>query len=147
MASYRKVDVIYCDDIRHEVGNKLSFMGVYTGELLVPGFPATLAKLCMYISVSTPKENPFQRLTLKVLRDSEVLTESEIPNQDLAEGQSRLLATEDPEAEEPRFAMNVELVAAQLAFAGPAKIRVRIVTESEELKGRALRVMQMPTTT
>jgi hypothetical protein len=34
--------VILCEDIRDEVGNKKSLMGVISGDLIVPSFPATL---------------------------------------------------------------------------------------------------------
>ena len=36
---------IFCDDIRREVGEKASYIGVYTGHMLVPGnFPLLLPK-------------------------------------------------------------------------------------------------------
>jgi hypothetical protein len=35
-------NVIVCEDIRDEVGNKRSLMGVMAGDILVAGFPATL---------------------------------------------------------------------------------------------------------
>jgi hypothetical protein len=40
---------IFCDDIRQEIGNKLSFIGIYTGlmQIHVP-FPVTLPRLCIY---------------------------------------------------------------------------------------------------
>lgn len=141
MLDYRHIDVIYCDDIRHEVGNKLSFIGIYTGEMLVQSFPATLPKLCLYVSVSTPSDRPFQQLRFSILKDDEALLELEIPQEEVAAAQSRARDSGDPAAESPRLTAQVELVAMPLAFSGPAKIRVRVATESEELKGRALRVL------
>lgn len=35
-------NVIVCEDIRDEVGNKKSLMGVLSGDILVPSFPATI---------------------------------------------------------------------------------------------------------
>ena len=35
MSITRHLEVIFCDDIREEVGNKLSFMGVYSADLTV----------------------------------------------------------------------------------------------------------------
>jgi hypothetical protein len=35
-------NVIVCEDIRDEIGNKKSLMGVLTGDILVPAFPATI---------------------------------------------------------------------------------------------------------
>jgi hypothetical protein len=33
-------NVILCDDIREEIGNKKSLMGIFGGDVLVPRFPA-----------------------------------------------------------------------------------------------------------
>jgi hypothetical protein len=41
--------VILCDDVRNEVGNKLSFMGVYGPELWVGKLPAMMPKLCFVV--------------------------------------------------------------------------------------------------
>jgi hypothetical protein len=35
----RHLQTIFCDDIRHELGGKLSYIGVYSGRLIVPDFP------------------------------------------------------------------------------------------------------------
>ena len=39
---------IFCDDIRVEIGNKLTYVGTYGGRMVVPGtFPATISKFCL----------------------------------------------------------------------------------------------------
>jgi hypothetical protein len=50
----RHVETLFCDDIRHEVGGKLSYIGVYSGGLFVRAFPVTLPKLCLAPSGSSP---------------------------------------------------------------------------------------------
>jgi hypothetical protein len=77
---------IFCDDIRHEMGNKLSFMGCYQSELLVPAMPAVLPKLCVYVSAWTPKNKPFKALTLRVVQDDDKeLARIDIPPDGLEE--------------------------------------------------------------
>jgi hypothetical protein len=49
----RHIQTVFCDDIRHEVGGKHSYIGVYSGKLFVPTFPATL-------STYFPQLNPRQ---------------------------------------------------------------------------------------
>lgn len=39
---------IICDDIRQEVGRKLSLIGIYDEAIIVRKVPARLAKLCIY---------------------------------------------------------------------------------------------------
>lgn len=57
---------LWCDDIRQEVGSKPSFMGVYTGGLVVPQLPLTLPKLCVWLTLSAPQEPPLQDVTVTV---------------------------------------------------------------------------------
>lgn len=68
IAETRWVNVVWCDDIRQEIGNKPSLMGVYTGGLDVPALPATLPRLAAWINVYTPTSQPFKRLTLRIRR-------------------------------------------------------------------------------
>jgi hypothetical protein len=55
---------IFCDDIRVEIGGKLTYVGVYTGPMLVPTFPFTLQKLALSIVYFQKRQNivPFQLL-------------------------------------------------------------------------------------
>lgn len=67
--SERYVHAIWCDDIRQEVGNKPSFMGVYTGGILLPELPVVLPRLSVYIWTVTPIDTPFEKLTIRIVRD------------------------------------------------------------------------------
>ena len=42
------LDTLICDDIRQEVSNKLSLIGVYGDKIYVKEFPYTFVKLCAY---------------------------------------------------------------------------------------------------
>lgn len=79
--SDRVLTAIFCDDIRHEVGNKLSFMGCYQNELFVPTAPIALAKLCVYVTLLTPIERPLRSLRFRVVVDDGMeLAKVEIPD-------------------------------------------------------------------
>ena len=67
----RFLTAIFCDDIRQEVGGKLSFMGCYQGELIVPMAPVALPKLCVFATIWTPKERPFKSLMLRIVQDDD----------------------------------------------------------------------------
>ena len=73
MTENRTVIAQFCDDFRQEIGNKFSLMGCYGTDLYVPQFPITLPKLCVFVYVRTPKENPFGTLTLRVMRAEQAL--------------------------------------------------------------------------
>lgn len=67
--SDRYVHVIWCDDIRQEVGNKPSFMGVYTAGITIPALPAIMDRLALHVWAYTPNEKPFKNITVSVQRD------------------------------------------------------------------------------
>src|SRR4030095_11746465 len=48
---------IFCDDIRQEVGGKFSYIGVYSGQMIIHGTcPVTLPKLCLAITFTQRRE-------------------------------------------------------------------------------------------
>jgi len=61
--------VIWCDDVRQELGNKPSFMGVYTGALVVPTLPAVLPRLTAWVVLSMPFGMPWTDVAVTVARD------------------------------------------------------------------------------
>src|SRR4026209_733073 len=75
MTGHRIVIAQFCDDVRQEIGNKFSLMGCYGTDLYVPSFPFTLPWLCACVPVRRPRELPLQRLTLRLVRGGEVLSE------------------------------------------------------------------------
>jgi hypothetical protein len=46
---------VFCDDIRNEVGGKNTYVGVYTGNLAVPSFPAILPKFGIVATLLEPR--------------------------------------------------------------------------------------------
>lgn len=144
----RHVQTIFCDDIRHEVGGKLSYIGVYSGHLFVPSFPVTLPKLCLALSVLTPASQPFQKLELRIFKDDEQIAEGILDEAQLseiiettAEGNGNLAAEERVQV------LNSLFMFSPFQIDGPCRLRVRALTESEELKGLALSVAQANTDT
>ena len=41
---------VFCDDIRKEADNKYSLMGIYSGQIYLPEFPALLSKFCVAVT-------------------------------------------------------------------------------------------------
>ena len=46
-----KITTIICDDVRSEVGNKFSLMGVYQRNIIFKKLPSILPKLCLCILI------------------------------------------------------------------------------------------------
>lgn len=136
----RRIEVIYCDDVRMELGGKLSFMGVYRSELFASGFPIVLSKFCIHMSAFTPIADPFQELIFRILKDDDIL--AEIP---VHEDKLKAIAQAAPEDDEEGITIiRVGINFVPLELNGPCKLRIRVVTEAEELKGLSLDVSLRP---
>jgi len=140
----RHLEILFCDDVRHEVGGKLSFIGVYSGGLLVPKFPITLPKLCVSFKVVTPASEPLRSLTVSVLKDDETLQEMTVAEDELS-GASGLTEDLPEDQRRDRFQMTqFLLVFSPIRFEKPCTLKVRAQTESDELRGVGLNVAEMP---
>jgi len=145
----RHLEVIFCDDIRPEVGNKFSLMGLYFGDLQVSELPAVLPKLCLRITLVTPSAQPFQKAVIRVCLDETVLVE--MPNlTSNPEYQANVIAADEASASENidpknRAATFVTMVTlSPFTINGEGVLRVKVETEDGELRAPALKLKLIP---
>lgn len=134
----RFVHAVFCDDIRQEVGGKVSLMGCYQGDLLVSFMPVALPKLCVFATISTPVERPLKTLKVRVMQDETELVSLDVPADDMNKAV--------PRAEDgvTRILANTVIVFTPFAVAVPTAIRVMVDTEEGEIIGPRLRIRTMP---
>lgn len=133
MNADRLMTAIFCDDIRHEIGNKLSFMGCYQGELIVPSMPFVLSKLCIYASALTLSKNPFKTLTFRIVQDDEIeLARLDIPADVLEQ------PTDIQDATATRKTVSTAIVFAPFFIEKPSSLRLLAITEEGEIAGPRL---------
>lgn len=133
----RFAHALFCDDIRVEVSNKQSLIGVYRGTMYVPSFPALLPKLCIAVWAVTPTDRPFKSLKLRLLAGEDQLVEQVIPPEAL----ENIRADEPPAANPSRpraYTAQLNLQIAPVPIEKPMVLRLRMITEDEELKAGAL---------
>lgn len=135
MTPNRTVIAQFCDDVRQEIGNKFSLMGCYGTDLYVPAFPIKLPKLCVFVHVRTPREHPFERLTLRLVRGSDVLSE-------LVANPDKLNAGETPDYAR-WLSMTGILAVAPFHATGPCRLQVLAETEAETLESGQFLVERM----
>lgn len=129
----RILTAIFCDDIRQEMGNKMSFMGCYQRDLFVPNAPAILPKLCVFVSASTPQGDPFKALTLRIIQDDSVeLAKLEISPEELQKAAQIV----DPTA--TRRVISTAIVFSPFFIEKPTSIRLTATTEGGEIVGPRL---------
>lgn len=141
----RHVETLFCDDIRHEINGKLSYIGVYSGTLFVPVFPVTLPKLCISVKIVTPANEPLRSLTLRVLKDDEILQEIVFDKEQLVSASKVLVELSDEERR-----LRVQMPQFLLAFSPlhldkACTLRVRALADHEELRGVGLIIDQIST--
>lgn len=68
----RSINCVFCDDVRHEIGNKVSLIGIYGGEMLIQtsALPVLLPKLGVHVFINTPIKKPFKRATVWIVTPS-----------------------------------------------------------------------------
>ena len=129
----RILTAIFCDDIRHEIGNKMSFMGCYESELFVLKTPIALSRLCVYATVLTPIARPFKSLTLRVVLDGQTeLARLVIPAEEL----SAFPEVQDETA--TRKSISTALIFSPFFIEKPTSLRLMADTEEGEIVGPRL---------
>jgi hypothetical protein len=139
----RSLHVLYCEDVRLEVTGQISIIGVFNGDITVPSFPVSIPKFCICVEIGTSVDQPFQSLRIEVKSDSGVTLVDQVFPTEILSHQATVAASMNFEGfEEKKFGMRTQFFAAPLVLDGPTVIRSRLITESGEVKGRAVRVTQ-----
>lgn len=73
------VSTIFCDDVRHEVGGKMTYVGVYGTTMYVREFPLNLPQLFVVASVSVPITDSLRTAKLEIRQDNNLVAEVELP--------------------------------------------------------------------
>lgn len=123
--------VNYCDDIRFERGDKISLIGVYGPNMIVPTFPITLPRLCMFLQITSKAGSAItEPITIEVLSDETVIQSAESPADQFPlpyEGDGRA-----------RIACHIELAA--LTLEKPCELWVRVKYARKSFKTYTLKV-------
>lgn len=79
MASIRErfTNIIACEDVRDEVGNKKSLMGVFSGDILVSEFPATI-HMAFYLDYIQKETSPGDNVQLELKANNERMVRVEV---------------------------------------------------------------------
>ena len=129
----------YCDDVRQEIGNKLSLMGCYSNDLVVQTMPTILPKLCAVIHIIIPRDEPFSKLTIRaVLNEDTTLAELEIPDEVLSKSQAAIRDDGDARG----VLINAIMTFTPLPVAEEGNLKVFAEGDDKTLVGNTLRLRQ-----
>jgi hypothetical protein len=135
--SGRYVHTIWCDDIRQEIGNKPSFMGVYTGKMVVAELPAVLPRLGVFTIVSTSLDEPFKSMKLRVVRDDGTVLLEILPDPEAIAAPTDKSSV--PDATRQTFSAGFALSPLELP-AGCRYFEVQVDIDGQTLGGPKLRL-------
>ena len=115
----QKINTILCDDVRQEVGGKMSLMGIYSKDIVVNKVPAILPFINLIVMFEDIKE-PFDAIFVSVITpESEPIQVSYPPPPGLEKGKDvNIIIGISP------FRLNAT---------GPAKFEIRF-SENEKAK-------------
>lgn len=141
----RFLSTTFCDDIRQEVGGKISLIGVYNGVMYVPQFPVTLPKLWIMATLVTPHSEPPKSMKIRVTKNAEPLVDLDATPEYL----QQLANSREPVVPMPAGSQRVITSLAQVCFAplvidGPCMLRVAADTDKGEVRGLGLQIQQQP---
>lgn len=131
---------LFCDDIRIEVGNKVSLMGIYNGEMFFEAFPSTAQKVCVVSYCQTSVDHLFKELKCEIYLDDALIFEYDVigdaPPPDPKKIQER------GTAEEPiqiiTYAASSQFVG--LTFDKPSVIKSIFIADGETILAGKLRI-------
>jgi hypothetical protein len=135
---------IFCDDIRQEVGGKLSFVGVYSGTIFIHGeFPVTLPKFAFGISLIQRREIVEPNIEVQIFLPGDAEDSPSIRGQ-LSEPMEGALAAQIARAVDETATMHINLVAAPLTFTESGIMKVRAVRRGDLISLGDIRIESQP---
>ncbi|RAX37412.1 DUF6941 family protein [Rhizobium tropici] len=134
---------IFCDDIRTEVGEKLSFIGVYSGVLMLPEFPISLAKFCVHVNLVTLAAQPYRSIVLRCVAPGEQqpLLEERLESAQLDE-QSNLTDGFETDDVPMHVVVGASLVFSPLRLRRPGLLTVSAIIDDKPAEIASLRIAQ-----
>lgn len=134
------LETIFCDDVRTEVGHKISHMGVYGSNFLVQDFPATVPKICVVMLLHLPEDTAARSAAFTVLRNEEEIGSSTASIED-----ARRAAMPPREIGGVRYlALRFIAQMSPILLEGPCRLVARAKVDGEIVPGGTLLVERVP---
>lgn len=138
------LSTIYCDDVRQEVGGKLSLIGVYNGVMYVQQFPVTLPKLWVVATFVASKDEPPKSLKFRVFKNNEPLADLDATPEHLQQlANAREPVVPLPDGSRRVISTQTQICITPLLLDAPCILRVAAITENGETRGLGLQVQEL----
>jgi hypothetical protein len=129
---------IFCDDVRREEGNKLSYMGVYQSLLAVQSFPTVLPRLCIALNLRIDRDAIPSEIRFRLCRDDAVLAENVVPADAIAAAK----VTTERISEDRYLSFGTIFQMFPVELPSQCFLRARAICDGEEIKGGSLAIIE-----
>lgn len=122
----------FCEDIRQEVGDKGSLMGIFGSAVYVDEIPATLPKLCILAFCTSPINEPIASLTMQITVNGVVVYEFSPSSEALKESSDAVesLRSDNGDTElSTRRSIGMSAVLSPFVIEGEGVVRVRFIAD------------------
>lgn len=110
---------IFCDDIRDEVGGKVTLVGVFSTHLLTPAFPIFIPRLGVFVRSAIPRgQEGIARIRIE--KNEAILLEAEFPATPDQNAEAWPTGVDSPSC----TVVDAKMVLSPLQFDGPCTLRV-----------------------
>jgi len=131
---------VFCDDLRSEVNNKISMMGIFGSLMYLQTFPSVLPKLCAVITASTPVDQPFKSISFKGTMDGNVIFDISMNESQITEMRQSASFIDDPKF----FEAKAMVVLSPLHLTNPTRIHVTVLADGQEIECGGLQISKSP---
>lgn len=128
----------FCDDIRHERGNKFSLMGCYGPEMILDSIPAVLPRICVQVLVSSPSGSAVSSVKLRAHLNEELIAETDVPHEHIETVMKGLQGKLD--GEDGRANFSLFMVFSPLSIQEPSTLRISAEAQAGVLKAGHLNI-------
>ena len=138
----RHVQTIFCDDVRQEVGNKNSLMGVYAAEMKFSSLPTIVPQLCVLVQVRTPKDRPIRSLQITVTLGEATLANFIAPPESLPTSAASVSYFSGLDQDDELGCLSIGAAFHIMGFsvAIPGAVRVHVIADGEKLVAQGLHI-------
>lgn len=134
----------FCDDIRFELGNKSSLIGLYSTDLLIEAMPSVINKLCVAAFVRIDAKSKISSLMGRLYLGETLLSETSVPEDEL----NMLIETvklNDMLGEEVQaITLGFNQILLNLNIEMPSVLKVVMIVDGEEYLAGKLRIKLLP---
>jgi hypothetical protein len=120
---------LFCDDVRMEIGGKLSLMGMYNADMFFPGnapLPILLPKIVIVINYFEIQNSLEEDISFKITYGDALIAEAPALRKDLLIAHAAAPPPTDPDSEDKERIFNIRLPLPIMGFQIDRWARLRV---------------------